>query len=254
MYLTPSKTHELMVILSPDKFDRNTEKPFLALFEKPPVYVYPPHLTFPKIENPLPHKDSVLLFEGGTDVNPALYKQHLGKRTAMPDSVRDRHEERYFRLAQEANAGCVGICRGAQLLCVLSKGELIQDAKGHGQTHKLQLPDKFRRVILAATSSHHQIMNPYVLPAKDWTSFGIAPDGVGYAYRDEYDNKIKVWKRWKNWEDQEIVWFKKTRSLSIQGHPEYFTDMNAQYVQYCRFLLHSLLLEKETSSNDLPTP
>lgn len=253
MYLVPSSTHELIVVLSPDAFDRNTEKHFQNLFEKAPAFIYP---AWKYPDQPVPEitSKSVLLFEGGTDITTGLYKQRRAKTTQSPDSPRDQHETRLFNKAQEAGAACVGICRGAQLLCALSGGELIQDVGGHQTTHLLQLPDRYNRAQFQTTSTHHQMMNPYVLPRKEWLSFGHAPEGVSTRYKDEFDNKIKVRKRWKDWLDQEIVWFKKTRCLSIQGHPEYFTSQDARFVIYCRFLLHTLILNRETPSDGISTP
>jgi len=249
--LSPSKNKELMVILSPDKVDRNTEFHFTSLFEKPPVFVYPPMHQRADYQNPLPHKHSVLVFEGGTDISPSLYKQKIAPRTSLPDTKRDAHEVAYFRMARTVNAACMGICRGAQLLCALSGGELIQDVLGHSGSHVLYMPGSTLEMI--TTSVHHQMMNPYVLPQSDWASYGTAPRDHGYRFRDQNGNKIKVRKHWKNWEEQEIVWFRRTRSLAIQGHPEYYQSSTALFVQYCRYLLHALILT-EDAPDGLPTP
>ena len=254
MKIAPSKTKELMLILSPDSFDRGTQLHFLSLFERPMVTVIPPKYLLEGEQNPLPRPDSVLLFEGGTDVNPELYKQELGNRTQAPDSQRDAHEQHYFKLAQAVGAASVGVCRGAQLLCVLSGGELIQDVEGHGKVHQLVLPDKYKRLEFQTTSSHHQVMNPYVLPRNEWTSYGYAKDGTSWHHNDGSGRRIKVWKKWKDWKDQEIIWFKKTRSLSIQGHPEYYKTDQSSFVTYCRFLIEFLILRERAANNEIQTP
>lgn len=241
MFFKPLPDLELMVILSPDKFDRNTEKPFQCLFEKPPVYVMPPNLLSNDMVNPIPHRNSVLVFEGGTDVNPMMYRQVAGKRTQKPDIERDRHEASYWRMAQSVNAASIGVCRGSQFLCVMSGGELIQHVEGHHKDHAMILPDAKKPITLYATSTHHQMMNPYVLEPNEWVSYGYAPENIAHGYKDQFNNKIKVWKKWKNWADQEIVWFKRTKSLAIQGHPEYFESPDAPFVVYCKHLIHSLI-------------
>ena len=241
-----------MVILSPDKFDRNTEKPFQCLFEKPPVYVLPPNLLPANQVNPIPHCNSVLLFEGGNDVNPMLYRQTAHKSTQKPDIDRDRHESQYWRMAQSVNAASIGVCRGAQFLCVMSGGELIQHVEGHHKDHAMELPGATKPILLYATSTHHQMMNPYVLEDNSWVSYGYAPANVGYGYKDCNNNKFKVWQKWKNWHDQEIVWFKKTKSLSIQGHPEYLKP-NEPFVVYCKHLTYSLI-GRQVSGQGIQTP
>ena len=254
MDIPPSPIHELMLILSPDNVDRGTEEPFLSLFEKPLVTVIPPKYLLAGEENPLPNVNSVLLFEGGTDIDSALYMQPQGRHTQPPDTERDAHESNYFRLARLQGAACVGVCRGAQLLCALSGGSIIQDVMGHGATHFLELPDKYNRLSFQTTSAHHQVMNPYVLPNNLWTSYGSAPANVGSRYRDGNNNKVKVYKRWKGWKDQEIVWFNRTRSLAIQGHPEYFQSHEARFVQYCRFLMNFLILNPKPKAHEIQTP
>ena len=254
MELIPSKTKELMLIMSPDTVDRGTQLHFLSLFERPMVTVIPPKYLLEGEINPVPHKDSVLLFEGGTDINPMLYKQELGNRTQAPDSQRDAFEAHYFSLAQAAGAASVGVCRGAQFLCVASGGELIQDVEGHGKAHQLVLPDKYKRLEFQTTSSHHQVMNPYVLPRNEWTSYGYAKDGTSWHHNDGSGRRIKVWKKWKDWKDQEIVWFKKTRCLSIQGHPEYYKNDTSNFVMYCRFLIDFLILRERASNDEIQTP
>ena len=254
MEILPSKTKELMLIMSPDTFDRGTQLHFLSLFERPMQVVIPPKYLLEGEKNPIPHKDSVLLFEGGTDVNPILYKQELGSRTQAPDSQRDAHEQHYFQLAQAVGAANVGVCRGAQFLCVMSGGELIQDVEGHQKSHQLVLPDKYKRLEFQTTSSHHQVMNPYVLPRNEWTSYGYAKDGTSWHHNNGSGTRIKVWKKWKDWRDQEIVWFKRTRSLSIQGHPEYYKTETSSFVMYCRFLIDFLILRERIANDEIQTP
>jgi GMP synthase-like glutamine amidotransferase len=254
MHIPASKNKELMLILSPDLQDRGTEMHFLSLFEKPLVAVIPPKFLLEGEHNPVPHKDSVLLFEGGTDINPTLYKQELGTRTQQPDTQRDVHEQHYFDLAQAVGASCIGVCRGAQFLCALSGGELIQDVDGHEKSHQLVLPDKYKRLSFQTTSSHHQVMNPYVLPRNEWLSFGHAAESTGSHHNDGNGKRIKVYKKWKEWKDQEIIWFKRTRCLSIQGHPEYYKTDESQFVTYCRFLIDFLILREKVANDKIHTP
>ena len=250
MRIFPSKTKELMLILSPDTCDRGTEIPFLSLFEKKLVIVTPPKYLLPDEINPIPHADSVLLFEGGTDISSEFYGQQAGPKTQTADLQRDIHEELYFKMAQQVGASIIGICRGAQLACALSGGNIIQDVGGHDNIHPIEVKHGSGSFVFPTTSSHHQLMNPYVLPPTDWDSFGHAKNVNSGKYRGEHNKKIRVFKKWKNWKDQEIVWFKKTRSLAIQGHPEWFEDQKAVFVQYCKFLVNFLILKEKAEKGD----
>jgi hypothetical protein len=95
-------------------------------------------------------------------------------------------------------------------------------------------------------------MNPYTLPPSEWVSYGISGPPGGHHYRDQDGVKFNPSDVWKTFQDQEIVWFPKTRSLAIQGHPEYFQSPNALFVLYCRYLVHHLIL-KEQAPHDIPT-
>src|SRR3990167_4003887 len=146
MYLSPSKTHDLMLLMAPEKTDRWTELHFETLFENKLSIVIPPGWTLPgqtDADNPVPSANSVLLFEGGTDVSPDLYRQKLGPKTQESDTIRDTHEESYYRMAVNSNASMIGVCRGAQFLCVMNGGSLIQHVQGHNKYHDMIVPDKY---------------------------------------------------------------------------------------------------------------
>jgi gamma-glutamyl-gamma-aminobutyrate hydrolase PuuD len=49
--------------------------------------------------------DDVVLFDGGTDINPELYDEIPHPFTQKPDKVRDERERIIFRRAQAAGAG-----------------------------------------------------------------------------------------------------------------------------------------------------
>jgi len=54
----------------------------------------------------------VILFNGGTDINPIMYGEKRGRYTNISDLKRDKEEvEDYFK-AQKLGLICVGVCRG----------------------------------------------------------------------------------------------------------------------------------------------
>ena len=74
-----------------------------------------------------------LVLAGGADLDPALYREPADPRTdARPD--RDRGELLLARAALDAGLPVLGVCRGLQLLAVLTGGRLYQhvpDVLGH---------------------------------------------------------------------------------------------------------------------------
>lgn len=177
--------------------------------------------------------DDVVLFDGGTDVDAALYGETKHPLAQYPDKLRDERERILFRRAQGVKAGCIGICRGAQLLCALSGGKLIQHVVGHGgpKSHMV-ITDDGRELI--ASGDHHQMMYPYT--AHDFEVPAWA-ENVGESH-DEYG------KTWEGNKEPEVVWFPDTHSLCIQPHPEWMQHMMS-FPMYCRELISQLLLNRK---------
>lgn len=243
-----SKKRRLFVILASQAADRGTESHFTDLFED--VIQVWPHWSLAQTEEfshgPFCPGDT-LLFEGGTDISPYLYGEIPIKGTQKSDDLRDQHEVKFFNEAHRLGAGFIGICRGAQLLCALSGGHIIQHVTGHNEWHKMQLPDRMGKdnngnsLVIGTTSAHHQMMNPYRMNPKEWVSYGHSFVQRSERYYTE-KGRFKPGKSNRDWREQEIIWFPKTRSLAIQGHPEYYIQETAPFVRYCRYLIITLLL------------
>lgn len=167
-------------------------------------------------------KDDTVFFDGGTDVNPGFYGEVAHAFTQTPDRDRDEWERRVFRRAQAVGAACLGVCRGAQLLTVLSGGKLIQHVNNHNRSHQI-VTDDFRT--MDAYADHHQQMWP-----EDIFHHLIAwAEGQGTSYC-EYGKEAKDAK------EPEIIWIPDTRSLCIQPHPEWMEEGKA-FPEYCRELV-----------------
>lgn len=156
----------------------------------------------------------IVMFTGGEDINPSLYGDIKHPTTHFTD--RDDYEVAAFKAAPK-DALLIGGCRGAQLLTALSGGKLFQHVLNHGGGtggHDITSSDGH---VMRITSCHHQMMNPYNLPEGDyeilaWSSKKLSPvyfTGTGEA-------KVPG-----NFVEPEIVYYPKTRSLCIQGHPEW---------------------------------
>lgn len=148
----------------------------------------------------------LLVFWGGSDVNPALYKEKNVKAYAI-DPQRDKFEQFIYNKAV-GTVPMLGICRGAQFLCVQGGGRLWQHVDGHQKDHRVKLPNG---EVFLTTSTHHQMMRPtpemevlgvseYIMSRKKWS-------GAGEEEPDE--------------PEAEIVFDPNASALMIQGHPEY---------------------------------
>lgn len=79
---------------------------------------------------------SGLVFTGGNDVDPSLYRQVRHVETQLPDRERDDFELDLMRAAVGLDRPVLAICRGLQLLNVAYGGTLIQDLPDSGVEHR----------------------------------------------------------------------------------------------------------------------
>lgn len=172
--------------------------------------------------------DALLLW-GGTDIHPTFYQQPYHPLTERSGnggqpSLRDMTEWHLMREAKKLKIPIIGVCRGAQFLCVFSGGSLIQDVKGHYHAHGI-VTDK--GLSMHASANHHQIMNPkpgtYELLA--WSEF------FGAMHQDGFTPKPIVSELMDKKKDPEILWFPDVKGLAIQPHPEWM-PIGAQFVKH----------------------
>lgn len=182
------------------------------------------------VKNP---KDAELaIFPGGADINPALYGAQPNPRTSWWDSVDDMQIAEYNALPKE----CIkfGICRGLQLLCALSGGQLIQDVTNHvGGSHNIVTIEGINMQI---TSCHHQMIYPYNLNKEDYQILAWSDPARSAHYFGETNENIVLP---DNFVEVEMCWFPKTNCLGVQGHPEWMST-RSPLVRY----LNDLILEK----------
>lgn len=75
-----------------------------------------------------------IVFAGGADLEPSLYRQEAHEQTQGTRPQRDAAELPLVHAALERDLPTLGICRGMQLLAVAAGGALVQhlpDAVGH---------------------------------------------------------------------------------------------------------------------------
>ena len=165
----------------------------------------------------------IIVFTGGTDINPQIYKQNAHSRTQFPDLIRDRMEQAVYQNLSK-NQWKVGICRGAQLLHALNGGVLWQHVEGHGHPHEMRYVRKDgTEKVFMVSSTHHQMMN---LRASNGVIWGWSnqtrrrefPDGKAFEMSSEH------------WKDPEIIYYKDSLSLCFQPHPEYSVPKDTKTV------------------------
>jgi GMP synthase-like glutamine amidotransferase len=169
----------------------------------------------------------VLFLTGGVDIHPAIYGSTKGPMFQAPDVSRDMNEIKWFHEAVAFGQRIVGVCRGAQMICALNGGKLVQHQDNPGHRHELRtlffdgkINDEYKT--LEINSSHHQAAHPFNLEKdKDYKILGYS---VGHCtfHRDADGNEMHEEPGLMEVED---VWYPKTRSLGIQCHPEWMWNL-----------------------------
>lgn len=185
------------------------------------------------------NKPDLVLFGGGLDINPKVYRHNNVASLCDGPHIcrRDLYERTIWETIKRLGIASLGICRGAQLSCVLSGGVLYQDVSGHGSTHNIQFEDGS---VMPMTSTHHQMMLP----------FGTKHELIAWAneiqsHKYTMDRYAKEAKQYPIPEKEpEIVYFPETRALAVQGHPEYW-DAKHPTVTKVRQLVNKYLFNGE---------
>lgn len=186
--------------------------------------------------------DAFLLW-GGTDVHPSLYNQRAHPYNQAPKelSIRDAWEWKALIYCKVNKIPVIGVCRGAQLLCVFNGGALIQHVNNHNTDHIVVdvLGDRY-----SVTSSHHQMMDlegtQHSLVA--WTP--VVHSNIFYGATSETPAHITKGLSTGSFSEPEVVYFPNNNSLAIQGHPEW-AHKDSTFVKKTLHYVTSLL-NKET--------
>ena len=176
------------------------------------------HIMQPQQLNP----EAVLILWGGEDISPSIYNQPSVHAHASDHcSMRDIVERNLFEEAVALGMPIIGICRGAQLACALSGGSVFQHIDGgHHSKHWIETDDGQQ---LKISSCHHQALDLRNLNADDYELLAWDHDRITTAHTDTYAVDVVI---------PEVVWFKKTKTFAIQGHPEWM-NMTSAFVQWC---------------------
>jgi len=125
----------------------------------------------------------------------------------------------------------------AQLSCVLSGGSLYQDVNNHLVNHSISLIDD--GTVFDVTSSHHQMMDPFSLNEEDYDLLAVSTEAESTYYTKCYTQpgiQVKGIPA-----EPEIVYFKKTKALAIQCHPEWMVyDEDYEFLDYLNDIIWDL--------------
>lgn len=184
-----------------------------------------------------PEEVSLVVFTGGADVSPDLYKEERHSSTGNnPD--RDVEEMKIFFAAKKAGIPMAGICRGSQFLCAMAGGKVVQDVTNHLGNHiiAVTMPDDTIKEV-EVTSTHHQMQYPFNLPSEDYKVIGWTPiqrsrhyamNAIKVIPAKEADINLKS--------EPDIVWYPKIKALAAQYHPEYMPKESEGYMLYLELL------------------
>lgn len=158
-----------------------------------------------------PTEHAFIILHGGEDISPSIYNQKVGLAHASNvPSWRDKVEIAFAHKAVELGIPIFGICRGAQLMCSLLGGKLWQHVNNHaGSGHKFVFEGKE----YDTNSYHHQMM----IPTAEMEVVGHTPVPLSkYKWGECQDEAIEC-----NEPEPEIVLHRPSKTLMIQGHPEW---------------------------------
>lgn len=186
----------------------------------------------------------LVLFTGGEDVNPSVYGEKQGKHTSFNDN-RDYKEIATFNLLNGV-VPFLGICRGNQLLTVLSGGKLIQHVENHGRDHNIVTKSGLRYKM---TSSHHQMIYPFNLSDNIYDLIAYSEHFQSHTYLNGDNIEIDLS---NDFLEPEIVYYKNTNSLCIQGHPEWY-HCEERTSNMCLDLIDKYLVNTKKESKNLKT-
>jgi len=156
-------------------------------------------------------KDDVLVVWGGADIWHGYYNKEKSRYNYCDStpSWRDAIEWAMMQRAKELGIPIIGVCRGAQMLCALAGGYLMQHVTGHGGTHNVIT---HTGETYETNSIHHQMMVPG--PAKHEVLAQINPKALlSSVYWDE-NTEVD------HQQEPEFIYFNDVNGYAIQWHPE----------------------------------
>lgn len=182
----------------------------------------------------------LVVFLGGSDVNPKMYKQRCLPKTSF-DNEQDIIEEWHYNKALKLKLPMFGICRGAQLLHVMNGGQLWQDVNNHGGRNHMVV-DIEEDVRFEVTSLHHQMLQMTDAVKNKLTVIAVCEDQIATHFEDQNNTIDLVGGGPDGFVEMEIEagCYTDTRCFFVQGHPEIG---DAAFRSWTMFKLHEFLCD-----------
>ena len=194
-----------VLVVCPGNWDRSYYEPFESFGE------YTNDVSL--LKNEETRKEVVLvIFTGGEDVSPELYKEKPNAYT-QANARRDKYEITVWDIVRGYNKPIIGICRGAQLICALTGGKLVQHITGHSRYHNVQTDDGRS---IWVSSCHHQMQLP-------------PPEAVPIAWAEPKLSSCYLGgdrKEYKPEREHDVVWYPNAGALGLQYHPEFMGKLS----------------------------
>lgn len=190
-----------------------------------------------------PAEADVIIWNGGEDIGTSIYNERpCMSGIPLQASKRDTAEiAMWNEFKSRPNKLLLGVCRGSQLLNCLNGGSLWQHVDGHNGSH--EMVDLRSGEVVAVTSTHHQQMIP---PEKEGVVIGVASKST-IKMRDGHRKAHVPTSNLRDGLDVEIMWYPRTHTLCIQGHPEYVP--NSRFASYTKELLDACWAEMKIVAN-----
>lgn len=178
-----------------------------------------------------------IIFTGGTDISPLNYKEIPYIRLESVDPARDDFEIELAKLIlSDTDIPILGICRGMQILNIVSGGSLYQDLLSQKATEfNHSLTDIFPKdqlshmVNIASRSKLYDIFQEDEIAVNSFHHQGIKTIGRNFEpTMISEDNKI------------EAIEMKGNRFVvGVQWHPEMLLEKHPQYLKLFTHFLES---------------
>lgn len=177
----------------------------------------------------------LICFTGGEDVSPHLYNEQPHRLTHA-SRARDVEEEKIYKQALADKIPMVGICRGGQFLNVMNGGRMYQHVTKHIGDHMMKV--RATGDIILVSSTHHQMMRA----GGEGIVLCVAFQGGTKEYMSGALNITQVIDE----DDTEVVWYRDTKCLCFQPHPEFSDAKYAGMQRYFFDMIEKRLFPKES--------
>jgi len=166
---------------------------------------------YPELLNDLSGYDTIM-FTGGADVESTRYGETPHPKSFF-NTLRDGFEFDLFTHCKRRGMKFIGICRGAQLLCVANGDSLTQHLDGHtNKTHNIVTKNDG---IVETIGDHHQMMRP---EKGDVIAYSV---DVATKYENGCERMSPYFDADRRIIEPEVVYYELTSSLCVQFHPEW---------------------------------